>query len=416
MFLYRENNIRRPMLALIVLISSVVLCMAAAGICSGYRLVTGHWYWNSASQVLFSQSESDGNGENSEGQTLAAVNKGDAAIGENGEMSKNAFESMFNFNAPVQKHDIFPDNVKDKDIYTVLVCGMDMDAVHADVVMLMSYNTKINKMNILQIPRDTYVKTNRKNKKLCEMHAFNGMSDMVLYVSRMTGAEVDYYVGFNTKAFKETVDLIGGVEVDVPRNMDYDDREQNLHIHLKKGLQVLDGSMAEQFVRFRKGNNGGGYLMGDIERIEVQRRFLTAFLKQTLSFKNAVKIPDMLKIFKETVDTDLSFSELMFFAAGGLDMDLSDIDIYTMPGEPINNYQGGSYFGIYRKEALELINQRFNPYAGQLIEYIDIMDLPRESGVIYTDYKGSSAAEYDPHGEMPVIVKGVSVALQEILS
>jgi LCP family protein required for cell wall assembly len=97
-------------------------------------------------------------------------------------------------------------------------------------------------------------------------------------------------VEFTFDAFRETIDALGGVEFDVPQNMNYDDPQQGLSIHLKKGYQLLDGDKAEQLVRFRN------YPMGDIDRTKVQFDFLYSFggvyKKEILSMGGRIyKIP-----------------------------------------------------------------------------------------------------------------------------
>ena len=71
--------------------------------------------------------------------------------------------------------------------------------------------------------------------------------------------EIKYYVTIDNNVLIKLVDILGGVEFDVPVNMDYDDKTQNLHIHLKKGKQIINGKKAEMLLRFRHNNNGTSY-------------------------------------------------------------------------------------------------------------------------------------------------------------
>lgn len=105
-------------------------------------------------------------------------------------------------------------------------------------------------------------------------------------MSEQLGIPVDYTVSVNLKGFTALVDAIGGVDFDVPINMDYDDPIQNLSIHFKKGVQHLSGADALRVVRFRHNNDGSGYGSEDLGRMATQQKFLKAVAKKMLSAGN----------------------------------------------------------------------------------------------------------------------------------
>ena len=96
-------------------------------------------------------------------------------------------------------------------------------------------------------------------------------------INELTGLDIEYYMTINNNALIELVDSVGGVEFDVPIDMNYDDRSQNLHIHLKKGLQIIDGEKAECLLRFRHNNNGTSYSTeygdNDYCRMKTRKKF-----------------------------------------------------------------------------------------------------------------------------------------------
>lgn len=100
-------------------------------------------------------------------------------------------------------------------------------------------------------------------------------------VNEITGLEIDNYVVINNDALIKLVDIIGGVEFEVPIDMNYDDKTQNLHIHLKKGLQIIDGNKAEMLLRFRHNNNGSSYSVeygdNDYGRMKTRKKFYSCF-------------------------------------------------------------------------------------------------------------------------------------------
>ena len=160
----------------------------------------------------------------------------------------------------------------------------------------------------------------------------------------------------NLKAFVKLVDEIGGVDFEVPLNMNYDDPYQDLHIHLKKGMQHLDGQNALKVVRFRHNNDGSGYGTEDIGRIGTQQAFLKAVFQKMLA--NPQKITAYAQIFSEYVKTDLAVSELAWFGQEALLMGMDKLSFSTLPGvwsDRLNRWV------IDPEAALALINTGLNP-------------------------------------------------------
>ena len=175
-------------------------------------------------------------------------------------------------------------------------------------------------------------------------------------VSDALGIPVDFTVEVNLKAFVKLVDEIGGVDFEVPLNMNYDDPYQDLHIHLKKGMQHLDGQNALKVVRFRHNNDGSGYGTEDIGRIGTQQAFLKTVFKKMLS--NPQKITSYAQIFSEYVKTDLAVSELAWFGQQAILMGMDKLNFETLPGEWSDRL---SRWVIDQEAALELINNGLNP-------------------------------------------------------
>ena len=109
-------------------------------------------------------------------------------------------------------------------------------------------------------------------------------------VKELTGLPIDYYIKIDNTALIKLVDILGGVEFDVPIEMNYDDKSQNLHIHLKKGVQTIDGEKAEQLLRFRHNNNGTSYSKeygdNDFGRMKTRKKFYFSSFKSNIKSKN----------------------------------------------------------------------------------------------------------------------------------
>lgn len=246
----------------------------------------------------------------------------------------------------------------DKEPITVLVAGLHPDGPLTDFIMIAKYNPKTGKVNALSIPRDTKVVGTVDNKINSAYAKGRDIQKLADKVKDVTGLTADHYVVFDTKAVRKIVDAIGGIPMEVPIDMDYDDNEQNLHIKLKKGYQVLDGNKAEQFIRFRKNNDDTGYPLGDVQRVEAQHKFIKAAVDQLLKPSTLLKLPDLISLGLESAKTDIALTEILGYLDDIKNFDKSNLIIKTLPGE--GKYIGiVSYFVHDPDKTQELVNNMF---------------------------------------------------------
>ncbi|MCR4436626.1 MAG: LCP family protein [Clostridiales bacterium] len=241
----------------------------------------------------------------------------------------------------------------------LLVLGVDEEGVRTDVIAVLNFNAAQGKLNILSIARDTKVRVKGKTSKINALVAIGGERLLIEEVEKLTGLPINYYILLNFKGFRKIVDILGGVEVYVPFNMNYDDPEQNLHIHLKEGRQLLDGKKAEQFVRYRKGNRmGQGYSDGDIGRIKAQQEFMKALLEQKVKFKYISKAGEIFYTLKKYVKTNIEIGDVNYYLNSLKTIKYDEIKAYTIPGEAayINNIW---YFICDEKKTRDLIETHF---------------------------------------------------------
>lgn len=211
-----------------------------------------------------------------------------------------------------------------------------------DTIMVASYNPKTQAASLMSIPRDTFIGKNQNRAtawdKINSVYQGKYPEKTVNAINDILGTDIKYYVAIDTKALRELVDAIGGVEFDVPINMDYDDTSQNLHIHLKAGLQKLDGDKAEQVVRFRHNNNWTTYPAeygdNDIGRMRTQREFIMAVLKQTLRPQNILKIGQFLDIANKNVKTNIDLSVAKDYIPYAVNFNTENFQTGVLPGEP----------------------------------------------------------------------------------
>ncbi len=274
-------------------------------------------------------------------------------------------------------------------VYTFLVAGRDVMSGSTDTMLLVSYNTVEKTVFGLNLPRDTMVNVSTASKRLNAVYSYNrgkdkaaqaenGMAALKEEVAKLTGIIPDFYVVVEWEAVGELVDALGGVEFEVPFNMDYDDPYQNLHIHQKAGLRVLSGDDAMQVIRHRK-NNDGSHSNGDVGRLQVQQDFLRAVAKKCLQPSTLLKIPSLAQIFLDNVKTDLTIGNIIAFAqlANGMDAE-SGVDFETAPLAASFSYNGASMVTLDGEKLLEIVNEELNPYTRQ-IKLSDLELLYRKS-------------------------------------
>lgn len=244
---------------------------------------------------------------------------------------------------------------------TILLAGTDESGDRTDTIMLMNIDRNAGRISLMSIPRDTKVNSSYWPHKINIAYGVNGkghegMDSLMGYVQDCVGFRPDGYVLLELDVFIELVDLFGGVEFNVPCQMDYDDPSQDLSIHLEPGLQELDGKQAMGLVRFRS-----GYTMQDLERVNVQRDFLLSAMDQWASPMNVLKLLPALRLLKDNATTDLSTKQFLWLAESVLLCGTSDLQTVTIPNDQCATYF--EYVLIEGGEAyFDLINTYFNPY------------------------------------------------------
>ncbi len=292
--------------------------------------------------------------------------------------------------------------------YTFLVAGRDTGGGgNTDTMMLVAYDIPNQKLSVMSLPRDTMVDARHPdhNRKL------NGVWNLGLYYAKkdskkegieylkeavgdMMGFVPDFYVVVNWEAFGRLVDAIGGVEFEVPFNMEYRDPAQDLYINVPKGKRVLTGQEAMGVVRWRHNNSlSMGYATGDLGRIETQQALMKEVVKKCLKVENVTKINEFSSIFVEEVQTDLTIGNLVAFAEraifGGLKMD--NVTFTTMPNTPVT-VRGESYVQANPEELLGLLNDSFNPYKEDLtMDALHILQYKSSTG--YYTYSGTGTGK-----------------------
>ena len=231
------------------------------------------------------------------------------------------------------------------EIINALILGIseDIDTELTDTIILVSYNPYTQKSYMVSIPRDTYIGKSDTSismyDKINSVYSKYGVDKIIEHVEKLTGVEIEYYAVVRTGALIDIVDIIGGVNFEVPIDMKYDDESQNLHIDLKKGMQKIDGVKAEQLLRFRHNNDGTSYPYeygdNDYGRMRTQREFIKATVEQTIKFQNILKTKKIMSAAFDSLETNISLSKLLAYVPYVMSFNIDDLNLEQLPGSSV---------------------------------------------------------------------------------
>ncbi len=259
-----------------------------------------------------------------------------------------------------------------------LVIGVDEEGLRSDTIMLFSYDGYSNRVNILSLPRDTQITLSGYKQKLNAamgvgiQNVKNGKDkepeeELIRQVKKLTGLPINYFLTVDFDGFMEVIEALGGVEFNVPYDMDYDDPVQGLHIHLKKGQQHLNGQQAHDFVRFRHNNDWsapGEYVMGDEGRIYWQQKFIKELLLQKAKPQYFSKITEVFDVISRNVRTNYTLQDLLKHIDVLQKINVDEIGSYKLPGE--SAYVDELWWYIHdEEETARLIDDVFLPRSAE---------------------------------------------------
>lgn len=252
----------------------------------------------------------------------------------------------------------------------------------SDTMLLISVAPYGKNINIISIPRDSKVYIAGKNKtdKINHAFAFGGAKLAVKTVEETFGVKINNYIAISNAGVIKMIDVLGGLPIYVEKNMKYDDYSAGLHINLKQGHQVLSGKEVEGYLRFRHDS------YGDIGRIRRQQWFSNAMLDRLKDPTVLVKLPELLKIMPEYIQTDMSAYELAKYAGIAKSVDKSTVQVATIPGAP--STKGTiSYWIIDPEKTQDLMNKMiYRAHADVNIKELSI-------GILYAQEKEGTAVK-----------------------
>ncbi len=260
--------------------------------------------------------------------------------------------------------DIITDIKTSSEPFNVLILGGDKVNQNTDTILLVNFNPSDCKTSIMSIPRDTRVKINGRTRKVNFAYHNGGANLAISTVQDLLDVNIKYYVYINISSFRTIIDILGGVDFYVPVDMDYDDPTQNLHIHLDKGQQHLNGAQAEQYMRFRQPNPGAGkeiykYYDGtDMNRITAQQAFIKEFIKQKMNVYYLPRLNSIINTIFKNIKTNFTMSEILNLSNYIGKIKSEEINWFTLPCKAVQTDL--FYYVINSNEASEITSEYFS--------------------------------------------------------
>ena len=187
--------------------------------------------------------------------------------------------------------------------FNVLVLGVDErpeseeGGSRTDTIMLVRVDPGSGDVKLLSVPRDLLVEVAPgEEDRINAAYNFGGIDQTIAVFEDYSSVDVDHYAIVDFRGFKDVIDAMGGVEVDV-------EDEIPPKYKIEDGLQTLNGPQALFYVRYRKTSGG------DLDRIRRQQQFVAALRSQALDWSTVKELPDILRVANRNVETDLGLRQ-----------------------------------------------------------------------------------------------------------
>ena len=273
--------------------------------------------------------------------------------------------------APVETDPVDPSLLpkSEQKIYNFLLVGQDRVALNTDVIIIVNFNTTTHKINVLQIPRDTYIELSTYNGKINGLFAHyyinngrdtkKGLRMLADTLEQNLCIKIHNILHVNLNGVQKIVDAVGGVDVNFPSTLTLIDNNGQKIVY-NAGVHHLDGYMSEVFIRHRS-----TYVQADIGRMDAQKIFMSALLQKVKSSFNLSTITKLADVVFDNVITDVTVTDGIFFAKELLSVNMNEINFMSMVGKNAMSNPNGTGLSLYvmvRKNMCEMVDKYFNIY------------------------------------------------------
>lgn len=296
----------------------------------------------------------------------------------------------------VDAENVSEDDIKplEEDTISVLCCGVDNTQELTDVIMYALFNTKTGEVNVLRIPRDTFVGSEFPTGKINAIYGhpedgLTGIETLEKYLEENWKLNIDYYATIDLASVRDIVDDMGGVTMNIEQQINYLPGKV-----LYPGEQTLTGEQAEWIIRYR-----AGYADGDLGRIDAQTQFIFACIDRVHELGRLKCIPILMEHYND-VDTNMPLDKMLSVASALFELSTDDIQMHVVPGSGTMYYSYAVY-GVDEEALLEILNENFATQGSQYTaEDLNIADT---GGSSYGSNYGNSSSNYgnssDNYGE-----------------
>lgn len=234
----------------------------------------------------------------------------------------------------------------------ILVVGYDSSIngpPRADTIMIASVDLKTKDIGVLFVPRDTRVEIpGHGTGKINASHAYGGIELTDKTLENFLDIPIDYYVETDFNGFADIIDAIGGVNLDIEKPLEYEDKAGGVNIDLPAGDNIhLNGEEALDYVRYREPAKA------DIGRIQRQQKFIQAVMDKILSPDIIVKLPDVYNNVTDAVNTNIPLKDVSPFVKLAKNTDLNSLETDMVPGKP--KYINEVSYWIPENEELDIL-------------------------------------------------------------
>ncbi len=220
--------------------------------------------------------------------------------------------------------------------------------VSADAIIYVRFSNSTKKVVYMSIPSITTVKVNNKDIILADIYSEYGLETMADEVAELTGLDVNYYAAVSLSYFDDVMDTLGGIEYNVPIDMEYEDPDQKLAIELEKGKQHLSGHDASDMLRYRSDS-----LSACIDRqTEFFKTLMETFTQE--SYKEGAK--DLFAELTYYIRTDFEEEDLLNYLDTIYNYSSFESKILTFPGT-YRERDNDVFFVADTEEASRMLNE-----------------------------------------------------------
>ena len=296
----------------------------------------------------------------------------------------------------VDAENVSEDDIKplEEDTISVLCCGVDNTQELTDVIMYALFNTKTGEVNVLRIPRDTFVGSEFPTGKINAIYGhpedgLTGIETLEKYLEENWKLNIDYYATIDLASVRDIVDDMGGVTMNIEQQINYLPGKV-----LYPGEQTLTGEQAEWIIRYR-----AGYADGDLGRIDAQTQFIFACIDRVHELGRLKCIPILMEHYND-VDTNMPLDKMLSVASALFELSTDDIQMHVVPGSGTMYYSYAVY-GVDEEALLEILNKNFATQGSQYTA--EDLNIAGTGGSSYGSNYGNSSSNYgnssDNYGE-----------------